>query len=44
MTPASPAERAVATFLPSGTLAEYRWSYPLPDRMLTATGRPAARP
>jgi hypothetical protein len=35
--PASPAECAIAAFLPSGTLAEHRWGYPLPERMLVAT-------
>ena len=40
--PASPAECAVATFLPSGTLAEHRWTYPLPERMLAATSRTRA--
>lgn len=37
--PASPAECAIATFLPSGTLAEHRWLYPLPEQMLVGTPR-----
>jgi hypothetical protein len=41
--PASPAECAMATFLPSGTLAEHRWVYPLPERMLVATSPSGGR-
>jgi hypothetical protein len=34
--PASPAEQAAATFTPEGGPAPQRWTYPLPDRMLSA--------
>jgi hypothetical protein len=32
--PASPAEAAIARFTPGGGLADLRWTYPLPDRLL----------
>jgi hypothetical protein len=37
LTPASDAERAVASFAPDGGLADLRWAYPLPGTMLVAS-------